>query len=295
MSTAIDNKDFEQHLDKLYSRISDDIKRGIKPLPDFPGVAARLSDLIQDPNYRASDLVEVLERDENLSQLIIRIASSALYPSQEPCESLSVAVRRMGAETTSNLVLTFCLHNLFRSESKTVQQRLTRIWNTDIQVAATAAWIGQSASGIKAENALFAALLQNVGAYFILSRFGEKIKSDYHWELFNEIILRHGNKLSGRILRKWHMPQNVIDVALSKDEWLREHGSPNADLADVVMVARYHVYLNTSLIKAAPKYTDLPAAQKLKLKKNEATPFQGLKFVHEEKSQIKDITRMLAT
>ncbi|MCG8672603.1 MAG: HDOD domain-containing protein [Pseudomonadales bacterium] len=294
MGITNNSKDFGKHVEMLYSKLLEDIKRGIRPLPEFPGVAARLGDLIQDPNYRASDLVEVLERDENLANLIVRIASSALYPSQEPCEQLSVAVRRMGAETTSNLVLTYCLHNLFKSDIKAVQQRLTRIWNIDTQVAATAAWIGQQAQGIKAENALFAGLLQNVGTYFILSRFGEKIKSDYHWDLFNEIIDRHSNDLSVRILKKWHMPPSIIETAAAKDEWLRDHSSP-ADIADVVIVARYHVYLNTSLIKAAPKYTDMPAAQKLKFKKSEATPFQGLKFVHEDKAQIKDITRMLAT
>ena len=137
-------------------------------------------------------------------------------------------------------------------------------------------------------------MLQNVGTYFILSRFGDKIKSDYHWELFNEIIRLHSNKLSARILRKWHMPPSIIDAASSKDEWMRDHNG-SADIADIVIVARYHVYSNTSLIKSAPKYTDMPAAQKLKIKKSEATPFQGLKFVHEDKSQIKDITRMLAT
>lgn len=293
MGTPSNSNDFEQHVSKLYAKLSDDIKNGVRPLPEFPGIAARLSDLIQDPNYRASDLVEVLERDEDLASLIVRIASSALYPAQEPCEQLSVAVRRMGAETTSNLVLTYCLHNLFRSDVKNVQQRLTRIWSTDTQVAATAAWIGQAASGVKAENALFAGLLQNVGTYFILSRFGEKIKSDYHWDLFDEIIKQYGNKLSARILRKWHMPPDIIDTANAKDDWMREH-SGTTDVADVVLIARYHVYLNTTLIKSAPKYTDMPAAQKLKLKKSEATPFQGLKFVHEDKKQIKDITRMLA-
>lgn len=287
-------KEKADHVSKLYAKMNEDISLGVKPLPTFPGIAARMGDLIRDPNYRASDLVEVLEGDENLSQQIIRIASSALYPAQEPCEQLSVAVRRMGAETTSNLVLTYCLHNLFKSDSKNVQQRLTKIWALDTRAAATAAWIGRYASGIKPENALFAGLMQNVGTYFILSRFGEKIKNDYHWQLFNDIINHHSKEMSLRILKKWHMPNNILDTAASKDEWLRDHDK-EADLADVLIVARYHVYLNTSLIKSAPKYTDIPAANRLKLKKGEATPFQGLRFVHEEQEAIKDIERMLAT
>lgn len=294
MGITNNSKELDKHVAKLYAKINQDINTGLRPLPDFPAVAARLGELVRDPNYRASDLVEVLEQDPALSQLMVRIASSALYPAQEPCEQLSVAVRRMGAETTSNLVLTHCLHNLFRSDIKTVQQRLTRIWAIDTQTAATAAWIGRYASGIKAENALFAGLMQNVGTYFILSRFGDKIKTNYHWDLFNEVIERYSRELSVNILKKWHMSDSIIDAAASKDQWLRDHSNP-ADLADVLIVARYHVYLNTSLIRSAPKYTDIPAANRLKLKKNEATPFQGLKMIHEEQSSIKDIVRMLAT
>ncbi|MCG8312701.1 MAG: HDOD domain-containing protein [Pseudomonadales bacterium] len=287
-------KELNAHVEKLYSKINEDINLGRRPLPEFPPVAAQLSQLTKDPNYRAADLVEIIERDEKISNLILRISSSALYPSQEPCEQLSVAVRRMGAETTSNLVLTHCLHNLFLSDIKDVQLKLTRIWAMDTKVAATAAWIGRYASGIKPENALFAGLLQNVGTYFVLSRFGEKIKTDYHWELFNEIIHRHSRDISANILKKWRMPRDIIETAETKDQWLRDH-EKEADLADVVLIARYHVYLNTSLIKSAPKYTDLPATKRVKLKKSEATPFQGLRFVHEEKDAIKDIIRMLAT
>ena len=286
-------KDLEKHVSRLYAKINEDIEFGIKPLPDFPGIAQRLGDLVRNPNYRASDLAELLGRDESLTRLIIRIASSALYPVQEPCENLNVAIRRMGAETTSNLVLTYCLHNLFRSDIKEVQQNLTRIWTLDTKAAATAAWIGRYAQGMKAEDALFAGLMQNVGSYFLLSRFGEKIKTDYHWELFDELIKRHSKSLSERILRKWHMPENIIDAAMEKDHWLREHDQ-EPDVSDVLIVARYHVYLNTSLIKTAPKYTDMPVTKRLKLKKSDATPFQGLRFVHEEQDAIKDIMRMLA-
>ena len=286
-------KALDTHVNRLYTRINEDIEFGIKPLPDFPGIAQRLSDLVRNPNYRASDLAELLERDESLTHLIIRIASSALYPVQEPCEDLNVAIRRMGAETTSNLVLTYSLHNMFRSDIKDVQQKLTRIWTLDTKAAATAAWIGRYAQGIKPEDALFAGLMQNVGTYFLLSRFGDKIKTDYHWELFNELLGRHSKAMSERILRKWHMPDNIIAAATHKDNWMRE-GEKEADVADVMIVARYHVYLNTSLIKSAPKYTDMPVTQRLKLKKSEATPFQGLRFVHEEQDAIKDIIRMLA-
>jgi HD-like signal output (HDOD) protein len=286
-------KDVDKHVSRLYAKINEDIEFGIKPLPDFPGIAQRLGDLVRNPNYRASDLAELLRRDESLTQLIIRIASSALYPAQEPCEDLNVAIRRMGAETTSNLVLTFCLHNLFRSDIKAVQQKLIRIWKLDTKAAATAAWIGRYTQDIKAEDALFAGLLQNVGSYFLLSRFGEKIKSDYHWVLFDELMKRHSPQLSERILRKWHMPEHIVDAALTKDHWLREHDQA-ADVADVLIAARYHVYLNTNLIKGAPKYTDMPLSKRLKLKKSEATPFQGLRFIHEEQDAIRDIIRMLA-
>ena len=277
---------------KLYLRLQQDITSGLRPLPDFPKIASRVGDLVLDPNYRAKDLVEILEYDQYLSNLLMKVASSSLYHGKDPCEHLSIALRRMGADTTKNLVLIYTLDKLFKTDKAIIRQKIKQVWAQSATVAAISAWIAGFTPNFKSENALLAGLLQDTGALFIISSLGEKLKTDYHWKLIDEMIKQHGNEFSVAILEHWNMPEDITACARTKDQWMRDE-SKKPDLADLVLIARYHSYLGTDKIKDCPKITDTPAANKVKFKKGEITPFQGLKIVSEHKDEISDITRML--
>lgn len=284
--------DIERDANKLYQRLQQDIAVGTRPLPNFPKIASRVGELVLDPNYRAKDLVEVLEYDQHLSDLLMKVASSSLYPGKDPCDHLSLALRRMGADTTRNLVLIYTLDKLFRTDKATIRQKIKQVWAQSAKVAAIAAWIANFAPGYKSESALLAGLLQDTGPLFIISALGEKLKTEYHWKLIDHMSKEHGNEFAVNILQHWKMPEDIVTCAQTKDQWLRDDGK-KADLADLILIARYHAYLGTDKIKGCPKITDMPAAIKVKFQKGEMTPFQGLKIVSEYKDEIADITRML--
>lgn len=290
--TSLNQAAIERDANKLYLRLQQDIASGLRPLPNFPKIAARVGDLVLDPNYRAKDLVEILEYDQYLSDLLMKVASSSLYHGKDPCDHLSLALRRMGADTTRNLVLIYTLDKLFKTDKATIRQKIKQVWAQSATVAAISAWIAGFSPCFKSETALLAGLLQDTGALFIISSLGEKLKTDYHWKLIDEMIKRHGNEFSVLILEHWKMPEDIIACARTKDVWLRDE-SKKPDLADLILIARYHAYLGTDNIKGCPKITDMPAANKVKFKKGEMTPFQGLKIVSEHKDEIADITRML--
>jgi len=276
----------------LYLRLQQDIVEGLRPLPNFPQVATRVSELILDPNYRTKDLVEALEQDQHLTNLLMKVASSSLYPSKEPYDNLGLAIRMMGDDTTRNLVLIYTLDRLFRTNTPTIRQKIKRVWEESARVAAISAWIANFTTNFKSEAALLAGLLQDTGALFIISALGEKMKTDYHWKLIDEIIKQHGNELSVIILERWNMPKEIVTCAQTKEQWLRDENK-KPDLADLILIARYHAYLGTDNINNCPEITDMPAAKKVKFKEGEMTPFQGLKIVSDNKGEIADITRLL--
>jgi len=291
-TTSQNQAAIKRDANKLYLRLQQDIAAGNRPLPDFPKIAARVGELVLDPNYRAKDLVEILEYDHYLSDLLMKVASSSLYPGKDPCDHLNMAIRRMGADTTKNLVLIYTLDKLFKTDKATIRQKIKQVWAQSANVAAISAWIASFAPGVKSENALLAGLLQDTGALFIISALGEKLKTEYHWKLIDEMIREHGNDFAVSILEHWKMPEEIVSCARTKDQWLRDE-QKKPDLADLVLIARYHAYLGTDKIKGCPKITDMPAANKVKFQKGEMTPYQGLKIVSDHKSEIGDITRML--
>ncbi len=287
------SSELEEHAKILFDRIDRELELGVRALPEFPATAKRISDVMTNPNYRAKDLVEAIEGDSRMSNLLIKAASSSMYAAKEPCEDLGLAIRRMGANTTRNLVLMYSLATLFHSDKRPGQIRIKRIWDDCSKTSAIAMLIANQASGIKTESALLAALLQDAGSLFIITLMSDKAKTEYHWQLVDQMIKDFSTSLSVRILKHWNISEDVIECAKNKDNWMREHDGP-ADLADLMIMARYHAYLNSERIKECPKFTDMPCVKRLKLRKNEMTPFQGLKLINEAKDEINDIMRLLA-
>jgi len=282
----------ERDCKKLYQRIQSDIDTRHRPLPDFPRIATTVNDLILDPNYRAKDLVDVLEYDKQLSSLLLKVGSSSLYPGKPPCENLDMALRRIGADTTCNLVLIYTLDRLFQTDKATIRQKLKQMWAHNAKVAAIGAWITNFTPEFTNESALLAGLLHDVGALFIMAVLGEKLKTPYHWKLAKNLCEDHSNDIAVQILTHWQIPDDIIETARTKDIWLRDHNH-KPDLADLLLIARYHAYLGTDRIQGCPRITDMPAAQKINFQQGEMTPFQGLKIISDYKDEIADITRTL--
>jgi len=280
--------------EKLYQKIQADIDTQHQPLPDFPRIAATVNDLILDPHYRAKDLVDVLECDQQLSSLFLKVSDSSLYPDKPPCENLDMALRRIGEDTTRNLVLIYALDRLLQTDSAPIRQKLKQLWAHNAQVAAIGAWITNFTPQFTHQNPLLAGLLHDIGALFIIAVLGEKLKTPYHWKLAEHLCEHHSNDIGVQILTHWQMPDDIIETARTKDVWLRDHShSHNPDLADLLLIARYHAYLGTDSIQGCPRITDMPAAQKFNFQQGEITPFQGLKILSDYKDDIANITRAL--
>lgn len=291
-SNKSDPEEIKQHAKILFNRISKELDYGIRKLPSFPPIAKRVGDLIKDPNYKARDLIEVLEGDKKLSERLVKISSSSLYPGKEQCDQLGAAVRRMGADTTRNLVLMYSLDAVFRSDKRLAQQKLKQLWAKSAKLSAIAYWIATYSVSFKSEAALLAGLLQDVGSLYIVSTMSEKAKSEYHWQLVDQMLEDYSTEMTIKILNHWQISEEIITCAKTKDNWMR-NGNDRADLADLMTIARYHSYLNTDKIRECPKFSNMPCVAKVKMRKPDMTPFQGLKIVNESKEAISDIARML--
>lgn len=277
----------------IFRRIEWDISSGTHPLPDFPETARHLQQLTCTPNYSFKTLAEAVEPDFLLTERLIRIASGSLYPGKEPCDTPLAAVRRLGTELTQHLALVYALSQIFQSDQRIARQKLRFLWQESARVAALAFWLAQQRRGFKPERAMLAGLLQNVGAHYLTVIMGRKARTDYHWLLWEQMIADHSANLSARLLAHWALDSDLITCAETRDQWLRSHSEAQPDLADLLIIARYHAYLNTDKIRHCPRFTELPCVAKLGIQDSEMTPFQGLTTVRKFHSDIDDITLSL--
>ena len=84
--------------------------------------------------------------------------------------------------------------------------------------------------------------------------------------------------------------KHIQEVARSREDWMRVHEG-EADLADLITLARLHSYIGTSAMKTLPRINEIPAFHKLSL--GEVGPSQSFEFIDMAKERIQQIRQAL--
>jgi HD-like signal output (HDOD) protein len=105
-----------------------------------------------------------------------------------------------------------------------------------------------------------------------------------------ELLSEYTGKISAMVLNAWEFDQAMVVVALDLENWWRDRG-PKPELADLVLVARYHSYIGEPHFKKLPPLSQLPAFQKLNL--GELGPEEGLIFIKEAKARLGTLRQAL--
>lgn len=91
------------------------IMRSLRTMPPFPDVAARVMQIVRDPEYQMNDLVAVVRTDPALTTRILKICNSSLFGLAREVSSVSEAVTIIGSRNLVKLVLVSCTGSYFRS------------------------------------------------------------------------------------------------------------------------------------------------------------------------------------
>ena len=79
------------------------IPEGLKKVPPFPPVAARLLTLLSSPDVEVADVAELIRSDATLSAKMLRCINSAAYGLGRPVNDVRQAVALMGFERTRQI------------------------------------------------------------------------------------------------------------------------------------------------------------------------------------------------
>ena len=122
--------------EKLLDKLLNDLEKGKLVLPTLPEVALRVRETLEDQKSGMGDVARVISTDTALSARLIQVANSPLLRAARSIESVEVAVTRMGANMTRNLVTSIAMEQMFQATSDVTDKRLRDLWEHSTQVAA---------------------------------------------------------------------------------------------------------------------------------------------------------------
>jgi HD-like signal output (HDOD) protein len=272
---------------KLYQGIM----QGDIEMPHLPDVAVRISEAVQNPIYGADTIVKILQSDPPLVAHIMKVSESSMYRASRGAQNLQSAVNQMGLEAIRNITLSFCLKNLFTPKNHWLK-RLTHLsWRQSIRIGSMSAIFAARSGIAESDRALLAGLLQDIGYLALLAfldKFPEQLEDKPRvLELLKEASIDVGAVL----LRSWNMQDSdLLSVISSREDWLR-NDSPTPELADIVLMARYHAYIGTAAFKDCPRLSEIPAYQKLQ--NLSLSPHMSKSLIEDSDEEIKNISGIL--
>jgi len=266
------------------------LKSGTLELPSLPDIAINVRLAANNENLNIADLVRLVQQDPGLSAYLLKVSISSHYKRRHATSNLDSALRRLGLDATRDLTASYALKTLFYINDPQIKRRLRDIWQRSVYTAALAHVMARHC-GFDPDRALLAGLMQDIGALPLLTnlKLYPTLLNDHHG--VDQLINEYTGKISGLVLNHWKFDYELVTVGLERGNWLRDKQG-DADLADLILIARYHSYLNEPSHKKLPQLSNLPAFRKLKL--GDIGPQQGLKFLREAREEIDELRSTLS-
>lgn len=216
-------------------------------LPTLPEIALQVRQRSSDPNVSLQQMADIISQDPALAVRIVKLSNSAFIGRSIRVNTLNQAVTRIGLSQIRNVAIAMALEQVFISSDKAVQQQLSRLWQSSVQITsiAVACLAFYNARHPKSRLSLdvmtLASLVHNIGALPLLSE-TEKHKA----ELGEPRFLQHisdklAPEITKRILTSWQFAPELQYAAEHWRELKPERDEPGyADFLRLALIAKDH-------------------------------------------------------
>ncbi len=260
-------------------------------LPGMPDIAQRVQRAINNPDYSAADIAKIVQTDLPLSVRIIHVANSPLYKGAMPVENCQAAVTRLGMNVIRNLVTSFSVKRLYTAKTSSTRKEMERLWKHSVKIGAIGFTLARITPGFDPERAMLAGLVHDIGELLILqfSDSQPELKNDP--ELLRLFIQTFKYKLGAVVLKQWRFEKDIVEVALSSENWWRTPYS-KPDYTDVILVAHIQEKLiSKNLPKGIRDFSDLPVYNKFPIFRLGSDAHREL--LSESQDEIAELQRLL--
>ena len=199
------------------------VVRSIGDLPPIPAVAAKVMELLGDPNVDYAKLGEAVSNDPAVSARLLKVANSSFYSMSREIKTLDHAVAVVGERTLRSLVLAASLEGMNKSYG--LLEKL--LWEDSIGCAIGCRILARKFSAADPEEAFLAGLFRHLGKVIMNYNDGDSYRS-----LVEAVYSGEGSYTSlegnffpyahavvgAAVLDKWNFSRSMVMTTLHHDD-----------------------------------------------------------------------------
>lgn len=257
-------------------------------LPSLPSVAMKVREVLQQEEPELADLENILSKDPSMAAKLVAAANSPFYQRGTQCKTCGAAIKRLGLNITSQLVMLFSLRQLFKANHTWVRQRMIQTWSQGVRVAAITRLLTLNYPRLSGDQALLLGLVHNLGELAILKFIDQEKEFDSKQMegLLEELMPAAGALL----LSNWNFDAELVESIRQLNNWQADSGKQEATLDDLLRVARLHSLIGTKDQYRYPRLDEVPAFRKLT--DQGLTPELSLTLVEDAADQVAEVHAM---
>ncbi|MDR1608463.1 MAG: HDOD domain-containing protein [Deltaproteobacteria bacterium] len=264
--------------------------RRIKNLPTVPGIVAKISRMVENPETSAAEVGRLISQDQVLSAKVLRMANSAFFGMSRKISSISQALVILGFDVVKGLVLTSSVFDM-------IQKSMAGLWEHSIGCAAASGAVATVLGRDDAEEILVAGLLHDLGKVVLALNLPEEMAvvlkkvaegPILFYEAENELLDFDHCDLGEWLAEHWNLPESLAEP-------MRLHHRPEKAVLNPERVAIVHIADIIIRSKGFGHAGDLlvppismPAWELLKLRKTDFLPI--LEILEPKLASLRDLT-----
>ncbi len=275
---------------RVYQALRADLDADRLSVPSLPEIALRIKKAVESETANISKIARIVSADPAITAKLIKAANGPLYRGNVPIDNCQAAIVRIGMNTTKQLVISFALRDLFRINNPELKRRVQETWRHSTEVGAISMVLARLTEHLDPEQALLAGLLHDIGVVPILCAVQNDDTLAADAAALDQASAELRGEVGAMILRRWGFHEALAQAARMADEWQYDSG-PQADYADLVILAQLHSYMKAGKGAHYPQMEHLPAFAKLA--PDTLSPQASLKVIDEAKGEVAEVIRLL--
>lgn len=223
---------------EAFGYIAAQATRGEISLPTSVNAVLRLQNALAKPDCHTEDAIRLVLGEPQLAARTVALANSAAFNSGSAAiTSVRAALNRIGYRNLQTLVASLLVRQFGACiTDPTLRAQAEQLWQHTAHVAALAQVFARRVTGTDPDTAVFAAIVHEVGGFYLLSRAGEfpgLLEADVeNWATLCEEVV------SREVIRKLGVPQEVADAIAGCRAGLM--AMPPATLLDTLLLANQY-------------------------------------------------------
>lgn len=141
-------------------------------LPTLPEVAAKVMEMVRDPDTRLKDLVDVIAKDPSLAGRVLRISNSAMFGLRGRVTTVGRAITILGFNTLRSIVLATFTQSLYDNKTSRFKDKI--LWEHALATGIAARTISQQVGFPSVEEAFVGGLLHDIGKVVMDANLGDR-------------------------------------------------------------------------------------------------------------------------